>query len=400
MRHASQLTLSASIVVLVILGCGGGTTAPPPPPPPVTPPVAADNSGYFVWFNPSKTLYRSNADASTWTAVAGTFPPALSNYYLSVVGDAGGRLYAGRKPSSLFHSEDAGKTWAAVAQSGAVTDGVEYRFCAGAADELYGVGADGSGIYSTDAGQSWTVGRVAKEGARGAGDGFNGGCGFSAAGELAVDGWYFDPPGPVTATSKDHGATWTSVPRAANNTSTVGIGHVGNTLFYAARGGYTGSVVYRFDATAAKWENTGELKGVADREWALSAFATDGKRVVGWENPGKNAAGPTTSFVHISDDGAATFRAVAGPVAADPTPDTWDEYLAMGWSSGKTPAAMPAAKPVAAAPAPAAKPEGKVVKPGELRGPRPPGMGGDPNGKAGSGTRSPSMEEVRKQHNK
>ena len=321
-----------------------------------------------MWYNPGKTLYHSSSDASTWTAVPGTFPPDLTNWYISITSDAAGRLYAGKSPAALFHSEDGGKNWAPIAQTAAPTGNADYRFCAGAADELYGVGSDGSGIYSTDAGQSWTVGRVAKEGAKGAGDGFNGGCAFSPTGDLLVDAWYFDPPGPVTQTSHDHGTTWSALPRAANNTSTDGLGYVNGAIFYAQHGGYTGAKVSRFDAAKNAWTETPELKGVADREWALTVFATDGTRVVGWENPSKNAAGVIKSFVQISDDGGATFRAVPGPLAQDPTPDTWDEYIAMGWSNGKSPAAMPAPKPVEA---PARTTHGAPLPESAL--PKPPG---------------------------
>lgn len=393
-----RIFLATSTLLAFTLGCGGGSTttppaAPPAPTPAPTPEAPKAEAGYFVWFNPGKTLYRSTADASTWTAVAGTFPADLSNWYISIAADAGGRLYAGKSPAALFHSEDAGKTWAPVPQSAAPAGTVDYRFCAGAADEIYGVGSDGSGIYSTDAGQSWTVGRFAAEGAKGAGDGFNGGCAFSATGELLADGWYFDPPGPITATSKDHGVTWTALPRAATNTSTDGVGYVGGTMYYAQHGGYTGAKVSRFDATKSAWTETPELKGAADREWALTAFATDGAKVVGWENPSKNAAGPVKSFIQVSDDGGATFHAVPGPVAADPTPDTWDEYIAMGWHNGKTPGPMPAAKPVAAI-EPARPLTNKAL-------PKPPG--GTPrlennNPPAATPKKSPTVEETRKKN--
>ncbi len=382
MRSVSSLLVVTSLVGFAILGCGGGSKPAPPPPAPVAPPPAApvDPAGYFVWYNPSGTLFHSSADGSTWTAVAGMFPADLRNYTISIASDVGGRLYTGRSPSSLFHSEDGGKSWAAVTQSGTVPDGVDYRFCAGAADELYGVGSDGSGIYSSDAGQSWTIGRVQKVGAKGAGDGFTGGCAFSTTGELAVDGWYFDPPGAVTETSTDHGATFAPLARAAVNTSTDGLGFAGGSLFYAQHGGYTGAIVSRYSATTGIWTSTPELKGVPDREFANYAFATNGTQVVGWENPSKHAAGNTTSFVQISTDGGATFHSVPGPVAADPTPTTSDEYLAIGWSNGKTPAAMPAARPVAQAPeGHMAPPQGRVM-------PQPPGMGmgGHPQGGATS----------------
>jgi hypothetical protein len=77
--------------------------------------------------------------------------------------------------------------------------------------------------------------------------------------------------------------------------------------------------------------------------------------VVVWENPGEGADGapavPGSAFV--SKDGGKTFTTSVGPVAADPTPDVWDEYIAMGWTNGKTPGAMP---PVTVAAAVAAEP--------------------------------------------
>ncbi|MDP2308285.1 MAG: hypothetical protein Q8P18_19860 [Pseudomonadota bacterium] len=335
------------------LACGGGseTTTPGTNAPkaaaeaPKAPPPPAEPGGYFVWFNPAKTLYRSAADGTGWKPVQGAFPDALHNWYVTLASDAGGRLYVGKGLDNLYHSDDAGKTWAPVTQATPPTGSVEYKFCGGAADELFAVGSDGSGLYSTTAGQSWTAVRVAPEGASGAGDGFRGGCAFGAGGELLVDAWYFDPAGPVTATSKDHGATWTKLPRAANNTATSGLGWSQGAVWYAQNGGYTGAKVSRLDAATGTWTETPELKGTADREWAMSVFASDGKRIVGWENPAKAPSGPAPSAAHVSTDGGRTFQAVPGPVASDPTPDSWDEYVAIGWHNGETPGPMPAARP-------------------------------------------------------
>lgn len=400
-----RLFTVVSFLALVTLGCSGGTTAPPGPPPPpgpgpqgpvvAGPPVPkAGEPGFFAWYNPGRALYHSTPDAAGWAPVGGAFPADLTNWYVSLASDAGGRLYAGKSPAVLFHSEDAGKTWTSVAQTATLAGNEDFRFCAGAADELFAVGSGGTGLYSTDAGQSWIVRRVAAEGARGAGDGFTAGCAFSSTGELLVDAWYFDPPGPVTATSADKGVTWTSLPRAASNTSTDGLGYVGTTIFYAQHGGYTGAKVSRFDAAARSWTETGELKGAPDREWALSAYATDGQRIVGWENPGKSAAGAVKGYVEVSTDGGTTFTAAVGPVLSDPTPDLWDEYLAIGWHNGRTPGPMPAAKPEAKTTHGARPPDSALPKaPQGLQPAKQPD-----NGRPSGNPKSPSLEELRKKH--
>jgi hypothetical protein len=331
------------MLFLLLTACGGEAPAPAATPEaapeaPKPPPPPADPSGYFVWYNPSKTLYRSDASGAGWAPVAGTFPADLNNWYVTLASDAGGRLYVGKDLDTLYQSADGGKTWAKVTQVTPPTQRVERKFCGGAADELFGVGADGSGVYSVDAGQTWTTVRVAPEGASGAGDGFRGACAFGN-GELLVDGWYFDPAGAVTATSKDHGATWMKLPRAAPNTNTSGVGYT-DTIWFAQAGGYTGAKVSRFDGAA--WTEAPELKGTPDREYAMSVFASGGSTVVGWENPSKSPNGPAASAVHVSTDGGKTFTTTPGPVAADPTPDLWDEYLAIGWHNGKIAGAMPA----------------------------------------------------------
>ena len=338
------------LLVLTFFACGGAeaptastpaaTPTPPPPPPEV-------HGGFFVWYNPGKMVYQS-ADGSAWKPVA-PLPSELDNWYNSFAADAAGRLYVIDMHRELWTSGDDAKTWTKVVRAGtrpAGMDDASMFICGGAANQLAAVSSAGRTFASTDAGQSWVeTGRLAPEGASGSGGGFQGGCAFSADGKrLLAEGWYFDPAGAQLGVSADGGATWTVQPRPDSNIATNGVGFVTGGIAYAHGGGYSQGAVSFLPDGGQAWTKSGEIRGAAGTEYAQQIAATDGANtVVVWQNPAKGASGgaPVPALAFVSHDAGHTFSEVKGPVAADPTPESSDEYLGMVWSNGKAPGPLP-----------------------------------------------------------
>ena len=364
------------VLVLALLACGGNSapvpTAPTAPPEkPAPPPPPKENGAFLVWFNPGKTLYKS-ADGKTWTA-AGKLPDTLNNYYLSLTSDAGGRLYVGHWFTDVTTSGDGGASWTTLPTSTQLPKGAENEtiaLCGGAANELFAVSDAGRVYLSQDAGQTWAEKTsLAPAGAVGAIDGPDTSCVYSAdTGTLLAMGAYSDPVGTVIATSADKGGTWSKLPVPPGEVGTNGIALLEGGIAWSRGGGYMPGRVSSLPTGSAAWSDSADLRGSPAPEWAMQAMAGDGHHtVVVWENPGKakdsGAQAAATAFV--STDGGRTFAPSPGPVSGDPTPDTWDEYIAAGWTNGKTPGPMPAAggaapvvastppAPPAAAPVPA-----------------------------------------------
>ncbi len=340
------------------LGSSPGTAEKTAPPAPAAP---KEEGAFLLWYNAGKTTYKS-LDGKTWTA-AGALPADVHSWYISMTADRGGRLYAGSDLTKLATSGDGGATWQMLPTSPLPGDGTgEYGFvCGGAANELAAITSTGRAWHSTDAGQSWTaLPRPTPEGAKGSGGGFTGGCAFSPDGKkLLVEGWYFDPAGPTIAVTSDLGQSWTKLANAGENVSTNGVSFVDGGIIYGQGGSYSPGKVSLLADGAAAWSHSEDLISTPPPEWALHAVASDGhKLVIDWQNPGKGKEGgaPPPSTIFVSTDGGKTFTPSIGPVATDPTPDTWDEYIAAGWWNGKTPSPLPAASAPAAAPAPVAAP--------------------------------------------
>ncbi len=337
----SRWKLAVSVLLALVGACGTssapagqpppapavGAVAPVPvvPPPPAAPafPLARGGGHFVAWHQSTKAIYRSD-DGHTWTRLPGE--AALQYGWTPwLAADAAGTLFTtslGSRPD-LQRSTD-GLAWTAVPTTTPEGERASFALCAGPANELFTITSTGQTFRTTDGGATWTeAARARPVGARGSGGGFGGSCAYNAAGDkLVVQGWYFDPQGPVLAVSSDHGQTWTNVPPPMPRNEATAVMWADNALLF---GNY--EKVYRTEDNGVTWTEstpsplyaTGATSHGYNR-W----YASDGASiVVGIEAPSTTLSGA----LFYSHDGGRTFETLPLDYHTDPTPQASDDTI-------------------------------------------------------------------------
>ncbi|MBM4357941.1 MAG: exo-alpha-sialidase [Deltaproteobacteria bacterium] len=303
---------------------------------------AAPASGgrFLLYYYPSRALFESK-DGKAWTKIGGS-----DAWVTQMAAGADGTLYAadmGEKPNVKTSTD--GQSWTKVEPSAETPKGPNssYVLCSnpsGAEKAVYELSSTGAFYASSDGGKSFQeMTRPVAKDAKGEALGFSGSCAVSPDGaKILVQGWYFDPAGPVLAITEDRGKTWKKIKSPTKRNESVGVAWIDGGIFYAGFDLEAGmQSAWTTTDGGEHWTKTGTTLLAPQSKgsfYSYRKFASDGHGVVvGVEaaSTGKDEDNKWPGATFYSKDSGKTFEVLPFAVGADPTPEVSDEYMALAY---------------------------------------------------------------------